>query len=153
MIEIKTYQRTDLEEIVQLFYQTVHFVNIQDYTKEQVDTWANGSVDLEKWHRSFLEYTTYVAKIEGKIVGFGDITKEGYLDFLYVHYRYLHLGIATKLCDALEKAVSTSLIETHASITAKPFFEKRGYKVIKQQQVLRQGVLLTNYVMIKQIIK
>ena len=37
MIEIKTYQRTDLEEIVQLFYQTVHFVNIQDYTKEQVD--------------------------------------------------------------------------------------------------------------------
>lgn len=33
MIEIKTYQRTDLEEIVQLFYQTVHFVNIQDYSK------------------------------------------------------------------------------------------------------------------------
>ena len=130
-IEIKIYQRTDLEEIVQLFYQTIHFVNIQDYSKEQVDAWANGSVDLEKWHRSFLEHTTYIAKIEGKIVGFGDITKKGYLDFLDVHYRYLHLGIATKLCDALEKAVSTFLIETYVSITAKPFFEKRRYKVIK----------------------
>lgn len=41
-------------------------------------------------------------------------------------------------------------IVTHASITARPFFEKRGYAVIKEQQVERQGIFLTNYVMVKQ---
>lgn len=38
-------------------------------------------------------------------------------------------------------------IVTHASITTKPFFEKRGYRVIREQQVERQGIFLTNFVM------
>ena len=37
----------------------------------------------------------------------------------------------------------------HASITARPFFEQRGYRVVRQQQVERGGVLLTNFVMEK----
>ena len=41
-------------------------------------------------------------------------------------------------------------ILVHASITARPFFEKRGYRVIKEQKVERQGVLLTNFVMEKE---
>ena len=41
----------------------------------------------------------------------------------------------------------------HASITAKPFFERRGYKAVKEQQVERKGVLLTNYVMIKEAVE
>ena len=40
-------------------------------------------------------------------------------------------------------------VTTHASITARPFFEKRGYRVVKEQQVERHGVLLTNFVMEK----
>ena len=46
------------------------------------------------------------------------------------------------LCDALAGARLT-----HASRTAKPFFEKRGWRVVKEQQVERHGVLLTNFVM------
>ena len=58
-------------------------------------------------------------------------------------------GIASAVCDQLEKAVSADRITTHASITAKPFFEKRGYRMVKEQQVSRKGILLTNYVMEK----
>lgn len=47
------------------------------------------------------------------------------------------------------KNVSKKII-THASITARPFFEKRGYRVVKEQQVNRQGILLINYVMEKE---
>ena len=56
---------------------------------------------------------------------------------------------ATAICDQLEQAVGGS-ITTHASITARPFFEKRGYQVAKEQQVERQGIFLTNYVMIRE---
>ena len=57
--------------------------------------------------------------------------------------------MATALCDALEGAVNAERIVTHASITAKPFFEKRGYQVAWEQQELRHGTALTNYRMEK----
>ena len=52
------------------------------------------------------------------------------------------------ICDALEAAVKGKIV-THASVTARPFFEKRGYTVVRAQQVERVGVLLTNFVMEK----
>jgi putative acetyltransferase len=36
---------------------------------------------------------------------------------------------------------------------SKTFFEKRGYKVIKEQQVVRKGIYLTNYLMEKKYYK
>uniref|UniRef100_UPI0028AC98D4 GNAT family N-acetyltransferase n=1 Tax=Tissierella praeacuta TaxID=43131 RepID=UPI0028AC98D4 len=70
------------------------------------------------------------------------------LDRLFVHKDYQGKGVATAICDRLEKAVQKKVI-THASITARPFFEKRGYKVIKEQQVERQGIVLANFIMEK----
>jgi len=83
------------------------------------------------------------------IIGFGDIDKAGYLDRLFVHSDYQRKGIATAICNQLEQAVQGSIV-THASITARPFFEKRGYRVIKEQQVERQGIFLTNFIMKKE---
>ena len=107
-------------------------------------------MDLEAWDRSFRRHHTLVAVEDGQITGFGDMDDTGYLDRLYVHKDFQHRGIATALCDKLEGAVRAPRFTTHASITAKPFFERRGYKAVKEQQVERKGVLLTNYVMIKE---
>lgn len=95
------------------------------------------------------EHYSIVAVENNVIVGFGDIDKTGYLDRLFVHADYQRKGIATAICDQLEQFVKEN-ITTHASITAKPFFEKRGYKVVKEQQVERYGIFLTNYVMVKE---
>ncbi|AQY28115.1 GNAT family N-acetyltransferase [Enterococcus faecium] len=59
--------------------------------------------------------------------------------------------MATKIADELENHVletGMQKITTHASITAKPFFEKRGYKVINEQTVELRGQLFTNFLMI-----
>ena len=146
---IREYQSADCKELTELFYHTVHTVNAKDYTKEQLDVWATGQEDLKKWNRSLQEHFSIVAVDDGVIVGFGDIDKTGYLDRLYVHSDYQGKGIATAICDQLEEAVQEDIV-THASVTARPFFEKRGYKVVKEQQVERQGIFLTNFVMIKE---
>lgn len=149
---IRKYQPGDFEEIAELFYQTVHTVNAKDYTKEQLAVWATGSVDEGAWRKSFLEHETVVAVDGDTILGFGDLDAEqGYLDRLYIHKDYQGMGIATAICDALEKYIGKGSITTHASITARPFFEKRGYQVMKEQQVERQGIHLTNYVMEKPV--
>lgn len=147
---IRKYQPCDCKELAELFYHTVHTVNAGDYTKEQLDAWATGKVDLEQWNQSFQEHDTIVAVENKIIIGFGDIDHTGYLDHLFVHAGYQGKGVATAICDKLEQAVQRKVVTTHASITARPFFEKRGYKMIKEQQVERKGIFLTNFVMEKE---
>ena len=146
---IREYQTSDCKILAELFYNTVHTVNAKDYIKAQLDVWAAEIVDLEKWNQSFIESYTLVAAEDEVVAGFGDIDKAGYLDRLFVHSEYQGKGIATGLCDLLEQAVPGNIV-THASITARSFFEKRGYKVVKEQQVKRQGIFLTNFVMEKE---
>lgn len=148
---IREYQPSDCEEIVKLFYNTVHTVNAKDYTKKQLDAWASGSVDLKKWNESLSEHFTLVAVHNGVITGFGDIDSTGYLDRLYVHKDYQRQGIATAVCDKLERAFDVTQITAHVSITAKPFFTHRGYEIVKEQQVVREGITLKNYIMQKLI--
>ena len=135
--------------MAELFYNTVHTVNAEDYTGEQLDAWADGNPDLVKWDQSFQAHQTLIAEENDRIVGFGDIDRTGYLDRLYVHREYQGQGIATLLCDLLEELTEGNVITVHASITAKPFFERRGYRTVKRQQVERRGILLTNYIMEK----
>lgn len=144
---IRKYKSSDCEQLAELFFQTVLAVNSKDYTIEQLNAWASGNINIGEWDKSFLEHYTVIALDDGIIVGFGDIDNTGYLDRLYVHKDYQGQGVASAICDALEKAAETNKIITHASITAKSFFEKRGYTVIKEQQVIRNGIPLTNFVM------
>lgn len=147
-MQIRKYQSSDCKEITELFYNTIHTVNTRDYTKEQVEVWAPEEPDLDKWNESLLAHHSIVAVEDNRIVGFGDIDETGYLDCLFVHRDYQRQGIASALCDQLEQAVPGRIF-VHASITARPFFESRGYRVVKQQQVERKGIFLTNFVMEK----
>lgn len=146
---IREYRSSDCKELAELFYDTVHTINAKDYTREQLDVWASGQEDLKEWNRSLQEHFSIVAVDDDMIVGFGDIDKSGYLDRLYVRLGYQRKGIATAICDRLESVTQENIV-THASITARAFFEKRGYKVIREQQVERQGIFLTNFVMLKE---
>lgn len=145
MITIRPYQPEDCATLASLFYNTVHTINAADYSAEQLQVWATGTIDLAAWNAAFLAHITTT------IVGFADRTHSGYLDRLFVHHQYQRMGIATALCDALEADFSGT-ITTQASITAKPFFEQRGYRVLCSQQVERQGIFLTNYRMKKHIL-
>lgn len=145
---VRKYKSTDCNALIELFYNTVHMINANDYTKEQLNVWAADNIDSEKWNQSLLEHNSLVAVKNDVIIGFGDIDETGYLDRLYVHKDYQRKGVASAICDKLEQTVQGKII-THASITAKPFFEKRGYSIIKEQQVERKGIILINFVMEK----
>lgn len=148
-MQLREYRSSDCAQLTNLFYQTVHSVNTRDYTAEQVNAWADGNVDLREWDRSFSAHKTVVAVTREQIVGFGDIDESGYLDRLYVHKDHQREGIAAAICDALERFAAGKRITTHASITAMPFFLRRGYRVVREQTVIRHGVRMNNFVMEK----
>ena len=141
---IRPYRPADCLETAALFYQTVHTINAKDYSARQRDAWAKKQRDLTLWNRSFLNHLSLVAVENKTIVGFADIHKDGYLDRLYVHKDHQRRGIAAALCDRMEKSVLAPAITVHASVTALPFFLKRGYRIQKRQTVFRNGVFLTN---------
>lgn len=148
-MELRAYTSADAEETAHLFYETVHAVNRRDYTEGQLWAWAPGRMDPERWNASFRSRRTCAAVGQGRIIGFGDMDETGYLDRLYVHKDFQRMGVATAICDRLERAADTDCIRVHASITAHPFFEKRGYVTEREQTVEKGGERLTNYVMIK----
>ena len=63
-------------------------------------------------------------------------------------------GVATLLLQEIfntANELNISKLQTDASITAKPFFEKHGFKTIQQQTVKIKDVELINYKMEKLI--
>ncbi|MGI5893719.1 MAG: GNAT family N-acetyltransferase [Candidatus Merdivicinus sp.] len=152
-MRIREYRPDDCTEILRLFYDTVHTVNAKDYSAEQLAVWAPKTPDFSRWQRTLGAHNSYVAEEEGRITGFADLDIPAcYFDRLYIHKDYQRQGIASLLADRIEadaRAAGISRLEVAASITARPFFEKRGYRLVREQQVERGGILLTNFVMEK----
>ena len=149
-VQLRPYREGDCPALAALFTDTVHTVNAADYTPAQLDAWAPAAgPDLQDWDQRFKDHITLVAEVEGRLAGFADLDPAaGYLDRLYVGSRFQRQGVATALCNALEEAAAGPVV-THASVTARPFFARRGYRVLRAQQVERRGVTLANYVMEK----
>ena len=146
---IRPYRSSDCAELCRLFYETVHAVCGREYSPRELEAWAPEPPEPEAWDPTFLRHRTLVAEENGRILGFGDMDDAGYLDRLYVHKDHQGEGIATALCDTLENGCTARPFVTHASLTARGFFENRGYRVVRVQRVLRRGVKLSNFVMEK----
>ena len=149
---LRSYSEKDLKEILALFYDAVHLVAAKDYSPAQLDAWAPRLPDEERWRNSLSAHYALVAEEGGKIVGFADIDGTGYLDRLYAAADFQRRGVGGALADALEKYAferGAEKISTYASLTAKPFFEERGYVAEARRSVERRGERLTNFSMTK----
>ena len=147
MINIRSYQSSDCEAVTTLFFNTIHNVCKNDYKEEALFAWAPASPDLVAWNARLSRLYTILAFKQNTLVGFASMDlRKNYLDHLFVHEKWQGRGVATILCDQLESKVSRPIV-TQASITAKAFFEYRGYVVVREQKVCCRGVFLKNYLM------
>ena len=153
-MEFREYKNTDLHAVMDLFYVTVHEVNKNDYSEEQLDAIAPKDANEYHWEKSLEKNHTIVVEEDDNLIAFGNIGKTGYLDRLYVHPDYLRKGIASKLVEELEeyaKKHGSHVINVTSSITSKAFFESKGYAVIEEQINERRGERLLRYLMEKKI--
>ena len=150
---IRPLTELDIPEMRELFRTTVLTVNSKDYTKEEVADWASCGDSVAHW-KELLAKNDYIGAIDGqgKIVGFSSMNAEGYLHSMFVHKDWQGKGVATLLLSEVEKMAcgyGVRKISVEVSITARPFFEKHGYKVVKEQKAKANRLWLTNYVMEK----
>jgi|ERR1700733_5850006 len=152
-IRIRPYKPSDFEQVIKLFQEAVKAINIRHYSPEQITMWTMvDSKQHHRWQQSLQENICFVATIDSTIIGFADMSHEGYLDRLYVHKDYQARFVAYKLFKRIEQAARSlglTKITTHCSITAKVPAERMGFKVIKEQTVTKNGVEFINYIMEK----
>lgn len=154
-MNIREARDEDADQVVQIFHQTVHTVNLGDYTQEQVNAWCPEKPDPLDWINShFRTRSTFVAEDNGVVVGFGELLPDGHVDCFYCHHRYQRQGVGSAILRRIEqKAIESSLsrLFVDASITARPFFEAHDFVVVESQTVSRNGIDLSNFVMEKQL--
>ena len=151
-MEVRKLQEGEEQELWELFYNTIHTVNIRDYDGNQIAAWAPDDLDINIAIKKFREIDPFVVIKEGSIIGYADIQPDGYIDHFYCHHEFQGQRVGSTLFAALEKeAKETGIFEMYSnvSITARPFFEAMGFSVEKEQVIRIKDQKLKNYRMVR----
>lgn len=150
---IRVAQQSDAVELQELYQSTVLTINRRNYSQAEVEDWASCGDDLSKIEGMIKTHYFIVAVNQQlKIVGFSSITPQGYLHSMFVHKDFQGEGIATILLNEIERyaiAAGIMRITSEVSLTARPFFEKKGYVVEEEQKRKANQLSLTNFWMAK----
>ena len=153
---IRAALQSDAVKLKNLFQNTVLAINRRDYSQAEVEDWASCGDDLSNIEDMIKTHYFIVAvNQQAEIVGFSSITPQGYLHSMFVHKNFQGEGIATMLLNEIEQyAITNGIIRitSEVSLTARPFFEKRGYIVEEEQKRKANKLSLTNFWMAKQTI-
>lgn len=155
-LRIREYRAADSDSLAALFFRTIHTVNLGDYSQAQVDAWAPADRDLKAWAARFEGRHTFVAEVGQALAGFAELDPSGYVDRFYVSADFVGRGVGKELYRELERkalCLGLSRIHLEASITARAFFEKQGFRVEREQTVRPRGVAMSNFVMEKTLPK
>lgn len=146
-IQIKPFKLEMIDEVLYMISNTIQQVNSKDYNKEQITSWSR--LDTQKFKRSLLDLSFVALDSHEKICGFINADKTGYIDHLFIHKDYQHMGIASSLLEMVESESNSYEFSTYASITAKPFFLSKGFITIRENIALLNDVEFLNYFMKK----
>ncbi|UPR50544.1 GNAT family N-acetyltransferase [Vibrio cyclitrophicus] len=154
MVRIRNYQASDDKALWEIFFYTVRNVNVRDYSQQQVEAWAPSSFEFALWQKRMNGLQPFVAELDGRVVGYTDLQPNGLIDHFFCHHEYQGKGVGRALMEnvfSVGRVRGVSRYFSEVSITARPFYEHLGFKVVNEQEVEMRGVKLTNYVMEKVI--
>ncbi|MBD0337291.1 MAG: GNAT family N-acetyltransferase [Cyanobacteria bacterium Co-bin13] len=149
-VTVRPLQPGDEAEMRSLFCQTVHQVNSRDYSPEQIQVWASSANDEARWRALPQNSQVLVAEQTGKVVGFTNLEADGHIDMFFVHHQHQGQGVGKRLMQSLEtlaQAQQLNRLYSEVSITARPFFLRHGFDVVTEEQVERQGIWFTRFIM------
>lgn len=149
-INIRPFTNDDAVPTLEVFQRAIRTTAATDYSSEQIAAWAPADADTGAWLERRAQLNTVVAVVDDRIAGFTDVSASGYVDMMFVDPAVGRRGIATALllwARTEAQRLGSSTLSTHASITARPFFEAQGFVVDEERHPILRGVVMTNYAM------
>jgi putative acetyltransferase len=152
---LRPFLATDTPVLAAIFVAAIEQLASEDYSEAQQEAWASAADDEEKFGKRLAGELTLIGTLQNSPVGFASLKGADHIDMLYVHPSAAGQGVATLLCDALEKLAGgrgAKKLTVDASDNAQEFFAKRGYVPMQRNTVTVNGEWLANTTMQKSLV-
>jgi putative acetyltransferase len=149
---LRPFLSEDTAVLAAIFAASIEELTGDDYSEAQQQAWASAADDEEQFGKRLAGELTLVATLQNSPVGFAALKGADHIDMLYVHPSAVGQGVASMLCDALEKLAGgrgAKALTVDASDNAQEFFLKRGYVGKQRNTVTVNGEWLANTTMQK----
>jgi putative acetyltransferase len=149
---LRPFLPADVPVLAAIFVAAIEELTGEDYTEAQQQAWAAAADDEEAFGKRLAGELTLIATLQNSPVGFASLRGKDHIDMLYVHPSAVGHGVASALCEALEKlagARGAQSLTVDASDNAEGFFAKRGYVAKQRNTVTVNGEWLANTTMQK----
>ena len=153
---LRPFLTADTPMLAAIFVASVEELTGDDYSEAQQQAWASAADDEEQFGKRLAGELTLVATLQNSPVGFASLKGTDHIDMLYVHPGAVGQGVASMLCDALEKLAGSrgaKSLSVDASDNAQEFFSKRGYVGKQRNTVTVNGEWLANTTMQKTLVQ
>jgi len=147
---LRPFLPADTPVVAAIFVAAIEELTGDDYSTAQQEAWAAAADDEVTFGKRLAGELTLIATIKNAPVGFASLKGQDHIDMLYVHPNAAGQGVASMLCDALEKLAGgrgAKRLTVDASDNAQPFFAKRGYVATQRNTVTVNGEWLANTTM------
>jgi putative acetyltransferase len=151
---LRPFLAADTPVLAAIFVAAIEELTAEDYSEAQQEAWASVADDEEQFGKRLASELTLIATLQNSPVGFASLKGADHIDMLYVHPSAAGQGIASMLCDALEKlagARGAKSLTVDASDNAQGLFAKRGYVAKQRNTVTLNGEWLANTTMQKNL--
>jgi putative acetyltransferase len=149
---LRPFLPADTPVLAAIFAASIEQLTGDDYSEAQQQAWANVADDEEQFGKRLASGLTLIATLQNSPVGFAALKGADHIDMLYVHPGAAGQGVASALCEALEKLAGSrgaNSLTVEASDNAAEFFAKRGYVAKQRNTVTVNGEWLANTTMQK----
>jgi putative acetyltransferase len=153
---LRPFLAADTPMLAAIFVASIEELTGDDYSEAQQQAWAGAADDEEQFGKRLASELTLIATLQNSPVGFASLKGTDHIDMLYVHPGAVGQGVASMLCDALEKLAGSrgaKSLSVDASDNAQEFFLKRGYVNKQRNTVTVNGEWLANTTMQKTLVQ
>jgi putative acetyltransferase len=151
---LRPFLAADTPILAAIFDASIEELTGEDYNEPQQEAWASAADDEEQFGERLASELTLIATLQNAPVGFASLKGADHIDMLYVHPSAAGQGVASILCEALEKLAGSrgaKSLTVDASDNAQEFFAKRGYVAKQRNTVTINGEWLANTTMQKML--
>ena len=151
---LRPFLAEDTPVLAAIFAASIEELTGEDYNQAQQEAWISAADDEEQFGKRLASQLTLIATLQNSPVGFASLKGADHIDMLYVHPGAAGQGVASMLCEALEKLAGgrgAKSLTVDASDNAAEFFAKRGYIARQRNTVTVNGEWLANTTMQKML--
>jgi len=151
---LRPFLPADTPVLAAIFVAAIEELTGDDYSEAQQEAWAAAAEDEEQFGKRLAGQLTLIATLQNSPVGFASLKGPAHIALLSVHPAVAGQGVASMLCEALEKLAGgrgAKILTVDASDNAAEFFLKRGYIGMQRNTVTVNGEWLANTTMQKNL--